>query len=259
MALTFFRATAHAEPPSAELAAALGKWQAAISKLARYEITGHRIVYERAFETQRQADFIIRYNGPDAIQIETRPAEFQQGQQSGKRNRAGKPYRLESETASLWTWTEKELVFGFPGTGKIIHDWPADADNIQPPDYLSPLAFPENHMPALFAADAPKFRDEYDWEIYRKMPTAIWVRGEPTSPAGKQMLSELSVILDRETGRPRAQRTIDPSGNLEVVHTFKDWNFTPQASAVEFDPQHWDLEHFTYSPDFKPLSHRRKK
>ncbi len=260
MVLTFFRTTAYAHPPSAELAAVLGKWQAAISQLDRYELTGHRIIYERAFETQRDATFVIRYNGPNAMQIEMRQVEIVKGEKGPRRTPAGNPYRLESETPSLWTWAEKELVFGVPGTGKIVNDGPADADNVQPPDYLSPLAFPENHIPALFAADAPKFRGEYDWEIVKWMrPHHIWIRGTPNTSAGKQILSELSVIIDRETGHPKAQRTIDASRNLEVVYTFKEWNFNPKASAVKFDPQHWDLETFIYSPTARPLLHRREK
>lgn len=298
MSLTFFRTTAHAEPPSAELAAVLGKWQSAVSDLARYEVTGQRLIYNHVFEVQRCANFVVRYRQPDIVQIEIQPCDIAENDKSSRRTRDGRRYRLESDSRHLWSWSDKEVLIGAPGTGRILQDLsdppaasppkvqPAALTETPPPLWVelilrageffrssmdqalatnafSPwrglhLAFPEFHVYALFAVDT-QFKHEFDWQIVKRTPTTIWVRGLPRSSVTRDNYRELTVILDKVTGRPMAQRTIDPSENFETVHIFSNWNLTPRNTAFHFDRRQWDFEVFTYPPEFKLLSHRRKE
>jgi hypothetical protein len=84
-------------------------------------------------------------------------------------------------------------------------------------DPLMFMPIPERDIPSLFAVDAPGFISEVHWTVARRDDRTIMLRGRPKSGMLRDRYQEFSVILDLQTSRPLAQKTIDASGNLETV------------------------------------------
>lgn len=120
------------------------------------------------------------------------------------------------------------------------------------------VLLPEHGFPSLFAADASGFSDEFDWTISRKTETTIRLDGSPRTQRHKEYYRQLSVILDRQTGRPLAQRTVDPSENFETVYVFTQWNTQPAQLKYHENLKRWDYEVLPLPPEFPLLQHRRK-
>lgn len=305
------RVMAQDRPADAELAAILAKWRTAVADLERFEIRGYRMVYNNVFETEKQANYVIHYESPQSIRLESQPIEVPQGRQSLRINRqTGQPYRIESDRASLWVWNHCEVIHYSPGTGQRIseelilpvqHEIRVNSKRGPPPPdlpedpvgwweellnrmaefylagfrqtclpknegsweqswgLLGMLLHPEMQVPALFAADSPAFVEEMDWTIARRKEKSIIVSGKPRSVSNRDLFQQFDVLLDTITGRPLAQRTIEPSGNLETVIVFQEWNLMPKPFERSLRRKNWDYEVFPLPEDFSLLKHRRKK
>lgn len=113
-------------------------------------------------------------------------------------------------------------------------------------------------FPSLFLVDTPSFDDDFDCSISRRPDQTIRIDCVPKSQEYRDYFQCFSVILDPETGRPKAQRMVDPSENVETVIIFSEWDTTP-ASPLKIDRSQWDYEAFELPPEMAVLPHRQKK
>src|SRR5262245_62153732 len=90
-------ASALAQPPSAELAAILGKWKRAVSEPERYEIRGHRIIYNDVFQCEKWASLQIQYEFPQRVRFMLEPMDVPDEAISRRRNHAGRPFEVSSD------------------------------------------------------------------------------------------------------------------------------------------------------------------
>lgn len=116
---------------------------------------------------------------------------------------------------------------------------------------------PESSLPSLYLIDAPGFHQQVDWTISKWTNQSIWLHCRPV-PSDRNLYFEFTVILDPRTGRPKAQRIIDPSGNMETMIIFNGWSMHPTSLRFDFDRKQWDYEIFPVPPEFTLLEHRRK-
>jgi hypothetical protein len=281
LSVIFLTATPlQAQPPSAELASILGKWQLAVSEPRRYEIRGHRIVYNDVFETEKWSDITINYEAPHSIRFEIQPADIPAGIKSKRvSEQTGRAYRIEADGASLWLWMAGNCINGSPGTGRQIGmnsqtqlqiNQKLQNPDVPPPpampedppqvwSFFWPLFSPEIRWPSLLAVDAPGFFDEFDWTVTHKANSTILFEGKPRPKKYRVHFQHLFVIVDKATGRPLAEKTIDPSGNISIVTTYEEWNLQPGPFRKDEDLRSWNYEEYSLPEELPVLKHRRTK
>lgn len=272
--------------PSPEVTEILDRWKSAVAKLDRYEITGQSIVYNNVFDRQRVANFVIQYESPQSLRFDIHPIENPlPSQRKNPRTRA--PYKIETVDPSITIWRGEHSLRCVPGTGQmkknsliesrfaevvsaaapepfsvddlLLKSRP-DAMRIQPIGpfqqlYLA-MFLPQEYLPSLFAVDAPEFFDQFEWKMTRLPNGVVRLDGTPTTTHGKELYLQLSVLIDAETGRPLAQKTVDFARTSESVYIFQKWNMEPANFDFDLKLQQYDYEFLALPPELVPLSHR---
>ncbi|MFO0918208.1 MAG: hypothetical protein U0872_07830 [Planctomycetaceae bacterium] len=123
--------------------------------------------------------------------------------------------------------------------------------------YFGWVIIPEAGFPALFLVDMPGFEQDFDCTLSQLPMKEIRIDCVPRSPRWRDNFQSFSVILDAVSGRPTAQRTVDPSGRIETIVTFKAWSTEIVVPRIE--RSEWDFETFSLPRDVSILSHRWRK
>lgn len=114
-------------------------------------------------------------------------------------------------------------------------------------------------LPAIFAVDEPGFLESFNWSAVRRENGTYRLTGQPKMARVQDNYQSLSVIVDETTGRPTAQKTVDPSGNLETIYVFTSWDAEPKRLELDVDHRKYDFELIPFPADADLLPHRRKK
>lgn len=278
LAVSYLNVVAASEPPSAELAAAIGKWKNAVAGHQQFEITGQRIVYNDIFATEKWSNVKLQFQRPDRVRFEISPFHPEDHSKSSRRtSQTGELYRLEADYASLWMFSARSIRHCQPGTGRLLTSERESLELMQDegddPRIPPPPALPEDPpnfwrrlfqrpagplgaawfardsmLPSIFAIQQPDWADRFRWTLTHKSADEIRLNGFPQEESERKQYQQISVLLDRKSGRPLAQRLISPGGNITQVMIFKHWSEKLSSAIDEFRPREWDVEEIPLLP-----------
>lgn len=167
---------------------------------------------------------------------------------------------LEKQFKSFGEWYLR-LATGFAWKYPEAHSTSPSRETLFPARKWFPWAafLPEYTLPSLFAADTPTFLDDFDWKITYRDDGTVLLEGKSLDQKYSNDFRSIAVILDPVTGRPQAQKTVDPSENVETVILFKKWR--PLTTSLNWDAEErrWDYEAYPLPPEYRILSHRNRK
>lgn len=246
-----------------ELDRILEYWAVSSSKIERLQGRHFRIVYDTAFEVEKQSEGEFAYEKPDKGRIDITPIQITEELRSARekeviaaqrekrpsqirtRVKDGVPYDLVQEQQERWS-CDGQRVYSVDIEKKeaVVAQLPADMQGGNIMD--SPLPF-------LFGMPAEKTRQRF---------TVFFTNGQfdpktgrayltmyPKEPKDAQAWRQADVILDLREFLPVAVKLTDPAGTKITVYKFRDFKKN-QKSLPEFlgmNPK----THFT--PDLREL------
>jgi len=218
------------EPVTPELLAILQQWEASGEKIQRLTGKHTRFVYDYVFEVEKRSKGEFLYVAPDMGSFEIEPISVPKGAVGAKVGKSGSPFKLEPDLPERWVCNGKEIL-------KIDDQAKTYEMVVIPPEGRGQNII-DGPLPFLFGMKADQAQRRYALELLKETEREVWLKAIPRLQQDAVNYREATIILDRETFLPRAVRLIDPSGNKETVHAFKDLtvNGRPNLFGLGSDP-----------------------
>lgn len=218
------RPTLKVEPPAQEIVEILQKWEAATSGAKTYDVDFHRYKYDCVFEIEFRAEGRYFFAAPNLGCYELRSAAVGPGDKSKKRDeRRGLPYQLKSDLTEKWVWTEKN-VLKINSEDKTYESIERFQDRKWLQGLFCSFAIPDppELFPCLVGGTAEELARRFKWKLVNTSENEWMLEASPRWQQDVVNLREFMVVIDRKTALTRVLKTIDTTGNVEVVHVFSD-------------------------------------
>ena len=193
----------------------LVNWEKFSAKVNSLSGSHRRFVYDRVFEVEKRADGKFYYEAPDKGRIDITEVELAEDEQSLRKNKLGKPYRLESDIPEIWICDGQQIAQGIvPQKIYSVFNIPAEQQgrNIM-----------DGPLPFLFGLPANIAIQRYSITLLdQTAENYVSLRILPRRQQDLQSWREAEVILNRKNYLPIAVKMVDPTGNRETVYRFDE-------------------------------------
>lgn len=197
-----------------EMDKVLKDWEFHSSKFQRLVGDFTRYKYDSVFEVEFRASGSFAYEAPDKGNYELEGIEITKGMVSKKVNeKTGKPWTLKSDISERWVCNGQEVL--------KINASEKTYEKVGIPEESQGKNIIDGPLPFLFGMKAEQAKRRYkSLTLIKQTEKEIWMKVEPRWPQDAVNWHEAVVIINAETFLPRAVKLIDPTGNVETVHTF---------------------------------------
>ncbi len=201
-------------PP--ELDKLLLAWSQNSAKVQKLQGTHHRFVYDTVFNVEKRAEGVFYYEAPGKGRIDLKPKEIENGEQSGREITKGGPrFKLQSDRAERWICDGTDIW--------QVNDGAKQVDVFPIPQENQGQNIMDGPMPFLFGMPPEKAKIRYVLKLLQDNPQQAVIEVLPRLQVDAANWRKATVILDKAIFLPRAVQLIDPSGNLETVYTFGEF------------------------------------
>lgn len=219
------------EPLPPELEQLLKDWERESAKIKTLHGEHKRIVYNKVFEVQKNAEGQFYYEAPDKGRIDLSGIEPQKGEKSDRIGKeSGKPFRLEPELNTKWV-CDGEYIKQFNDAEKTV-------ETFDLPEELRGKNIIHGPLPFLFGMKAEEAKKRFELAFVnqddpkKNNQDVVWIKAKPRQVMDRDNFQEATIILDRKRFLPLAVRLIDPAGNLETVYTFSKKSLHVNATKL---------------------------
>ncbi len=216
-------------PP--ELEKLLLAWSQKSAQVQKLQGTHHRYVYNTVFMVEKRSEGVFYYEGPGKGRIDLTPAEIAKGEVSKRLDKDGKPFKVQPDRSERWMCDGND-IWQVDDMTKQVNIYPIPKEN-QGQNIM------DGPMPFLFGMPPEKAKRRYHLKLVHESDEQAVIEVHPRLAVDAANWRRASVILDKRNNLylPRAVQLIDPSGNLETVYTFGEFQ-------VNKDGRNWLMKVF---------------
>jgi TIGR03009 family protein len=218
-----------------ELERLLLAWSQNSAKIQKLQGRHLRHVYDTVFNVEKRSMGVFYYEGPGKGRIDLTPAPIQNGQVSERKDAQGQTFKLQADRPERWMCDGKD-IWQVNDTLKQVDIFPIPQEN-QGQNIM------DGPMPFLFGMPPAKAKMRYHLKLISEDKDRAMIEVLPRLQVDAANWKKALVILDKTLYLPTAVKLIDPSGNLETVYQFgefqvnkKDPNWLQVAFGADPDP-----------------------
>lgn len=261
-------ATAPADELPPELEEILEDWESHSKSIKTLHGIQSRSEFNHVFGVEKVTKGPFFLETPDKGRIDILAVKLNKGAVSNKKDKEGKPYKLEAGQSQKWICTGEEIL--------ILNEDEKDKTYSREaiPEHQRGKNIIHSPLPFLFgmAADEAKNRfklsfdkDKSDGSIKNTKDSATLLAW-PKMEKDRQNYKVARITLDKIKYLPKEVRLLDDSGT-EVVYTFESVSVNTKnlqgvrgIFGIETDPYHPSLKGYAqYIPPEDPIEEREKR